>query len=255
MIELSKYYKPLYKPGDRKIWTFGDVEFPMRWIPPGSFLMGNNERSYSSDLSEHEVTITKGFWIGETLVTEKQYALFTQQIVSILKLDLPKNHVDFLEAISFTKYLCGLEKMPSCSSFDVEEIYDNQVWRLPTEAEWEYACKTEKKTLDHKELKKIAWYENNSNYKLHPVGLKKANAWGLCDMLGNLWEWTMDNYHVNKSLENQFNPLIIKVDETTRVLKGGGYYSHAPSLYAANRASRKQNDGHQQVGFRLVRAK
>lgn len=114
-------------------------------------------------------------------------------------------------------------------------------YRLPSEAEWEYACKAGTQQSRYGELDQIAWYKDNSGGTTQPVGLQAPNAWGLCDMLGNVWEWCADMYDE-------------QVYGSYRILRGGGWWDEARSCLATNRrrshpTALKIDD----LGFRIAR--
>jgi formylglycine-generating enzyme required for sulfatase activity len=120
-------------------------------------------------------------------------------------LDAPVERVSWYDAAAFANKLSALEGLSACfvrSGEQMEGVGNKgsdyvgcKGWRLPTEAEWEYACRAGTMTSRYWELDKIAWYDENSNrYTTHLVGQKQANAWGLHDTLGNVWEWCYDWY-------------------------------------------------------------
>ena len=158
--------------------------------------------------------------------------------------NLPVETVSWKDAVVFCNALSKKEGLESCYSFADEEItFDTTAngYRLPTEAEWEYACKAGTTGIRYGELDAIAWYKDNSGKTTHPVGTKEPNAWGLYDMLGNVWEWCSDIY-----------------DETVygsyRILRGGGWYDEERGCLATNRrrshpVSFKIDD----LGFRIAR--
>jgi formylglycine-generating enzyme required for sulfatase activity len=147
------------------------------WIPPGTFRMGCSpvdSECYDDEKPAHQVTITKGFWLGQTEVTQEAY----QRVMGANPSNLqgpkrPVETVNWNEAEAF----CRAAGM-----------------RLPTEAEWEYAARAGSTGSRYGDLDHVAWYSGNSGSQTHDVGQKQPNAWGLCDMLGNVWEWTADRY-------------------------------------------------------------
>ena len=146
------------------------------FIPPGTFLMGcskDDSECEPNEKSTRSVTITKGFWIGQTPVTQSAFMKVIRTNPSKFKGDdkLPVERVDWTSA---DKY---------CQQVDM---------RLPTEAEWEYAARGGKPGARYGELDAIAWYSKNAMGKTHDVGQKQPNAYGLYDMIGNVWQWTGD---------------------------------------------------------------
>ena len=150
------------------------------YIPAGKFRMGCSEgddECYGDEKPAREVTITSGFWLGETAVTVEAYRRFARATGKHASPDR------------------GNAKMPAHVTWDEAKQYCEWTGgRLPTEAEWEYAARGETSGARYGELDEIAWYQGNSANAAHEVGLKAPNVYGLYDMLGNVWEWTADWY-------------------------------------------------------------
>ena len=162
--------------GERKTIVLpGGVKMEMAWCPAGRFAMGSNDRG-SDERPVHEVTLTKGFWMAKTEVTQAQWK-------SVMG-NNPSNHEG--------------DNLPvECVSwFDCQEFCEKTGLSLPTEAEWEYACREGAGiTTDYAgTLDDMGWYDRNSGGETHPVGQKRPNYWGLHDMHGNVWEWCADWY-------------------------------------------------------------
>ena len=147
------------------------------WIPPGTFQMGcspGDSECGNSEKPSHLVTITEGFWIGQTPVTQAAYKKVVGSNPSDFQGDqLPVEAVTWNDAKTY------------CERIDM---------RLPTEAEWEYAARGGDASARYGPLDSIAWYGANSENTTHQVARKQANGYGLFDMLGNVWEWVADWY-------------------------------------------------------------
>ncbi len=187
------------------------------------------------------------FLLAKYPLTQDLYFAITAASPSFFKGDKkPVETVSWKEAVSFCNLLSGKAGLPPCYdlSRNGEEIkFDSASdgYRLPSEAEWEYACKAGTKESRYGEIDKIAWYKGNSAGMTHNVGMKEPNAWGLYDMLGNVWEWCTDIYDE-------------QVYGSYRIFRGGGWFDEARSCLATNRrrshpASFKIDD----LGFRIAR--
>ena len=168
-------------------------------IPKGTFMMGSPESDVNRQKNEtqHEVTISKGYYLGVCEVTQAQYekvigknpSSFPVAKVGNENADLPVENVSWDDAVEFCKKLSDLP----------EEKKAGRVYRLPTEAQWEYGCRAGSKTayaFDDEEglLPEYGWFKRNSSDRTHTVGLLEPNAWGLYDMHGNVWEFCSDRY-------------------------------------------------------------
>ena len=162
----------------------GGAEMRLRWCRAGVFMMGSEtvEDGRCNDENLHRVTLTHGFWIGETAVTQAAWRSVMGDNPSEFKGDnLPVDSVSWRDCMKF------IEK--------VNEKLDCKA-RLPTESEWEYACRagTLSPFAGTGKVEEMAWCDNEGGCETHPVGCKKPNAWGLYDMHGNIWEWCSDRY-------------------------------------------------------------
>jgi formylglycine-generating enzyme required for sulfatase activity len=194
---------PPTQPG--REWT-NSIGLKLVRIEAGEFLMGSpdSDSSVPSDEKpQHRVRITKPFYLGIHEVTQDQYRAVMGDNPSWFKRsdDLPVESVAWLDAILFCNKLSEREKRTPLYRIDGTEVIlvGGSGYRLPTEAEWEYACRAKSTTLypfgdEAGKLGEHAWYSDNSKSKTHPVGQKLPNAWGLYDMLGNVWEWCADRY-------------------------------------------------------------
>ena len=157
----------------------------------------------------------------------------------------PVNNVSWLDAVSFCKALTIL-------SMTQGGLPENYEFRLPTEVEWEYSCRagslTEYYFGDHAhELQEHGWFRGNSQKRLHPVGLKKSNPWGLYDMYGNVREWVGNSFAntlLNDSEQDEF-----------RISRGGAYMKHAAECQSSSRSTNSLNHRFRNLGFRPVLAR
>ncbi|MFI5460965.1 MAG: SUMF1/EgtB/PvdO family nonheme iron enzyme [Isosphaerales bacterium] len=195
--------RPPTQPG--REWT-NSIGIKLVRIGAGEFLMGSPHSVLSvlsDDKPQHRVRITKPFYLGIHEVTQDQYRAVMGDNPSHFKGsdDLPVESVSWLEAVKFCNKLSEREKRTPFYRIDGTEVtpVGGDGYRLPTEAEWEYACRAKSTTLypfgdDASKLGEHAWSAGNSESKTHPVGQKLPNASGLYDMLGNVWEWCADWY-------------------------------------------------------------
>jgi eukaryotic-like serine/threonine-protein kinase len=241
----------------------GGVGLDLVWVPPGEFLMGSPQSEIGRDGNEgpqHRVTISKGFWMGKYPVTQGQYQGLMGQNPSHRRnagLDAPVEMVSWRGAQVF----CG--KLLSASGLaELISSINNPTWAnlLPTEAEWEYACRAGSKTALYtgreltsaigpcRNLDEIAWYGHNSGSTTKPVGQKQPNGWGLYDMLGNVWEWCADA----KRTDSSSAAISSASTELSCVLRGGSWYTYARSCRAACRSAKSPDYRLNDVGFRVV---
>jgi formylglycine-generating enzyme required for sulfatase activity len=215
--------------------------------PSGSFTMGSPPwgAERSDDEKQHEVTISKPFYLQSTVVTQSQWQEVMGDNPSEFKDcgdDCPVENVSWNDAQGFIKKLNEIEGV------------DN--YRLPTEAEWEYACRAETNTEfsfgdEASELGEYAWYIDNSGDRTHPVGTKKPNAWGLYDMHGNVIEWCQDWYadYPSNSVTDPKGPS----KGEYRVLRGGSWLINARRIRSADRFRNDPNYRYLGIGFRVAR--
>lgn len=211
------------------------------YIPAGSFQMGGTQND--SEKPIHTVTISRGFYIGTTEVTQAQWvAVMWNNPSSFTNCDAcPVENVSWEDVQVFIKKL--------------NDRGDGK-YRLPTEAEWEYAARagsiTEYSSGDGEGvLDRYAWYDANSGSRTHEVATKQPNAWGLFDMHGNVWEWVQDLYGDYPN-GNTSDPSGVS-SGSDRSLRGGSWGVGAGSLRSANRSAYKPAFRDQFLGFRVVR--
>lgn len=229
-------------------------------IPHGTFMMGSprTEKEREDDETKHEVTISRDYFLGVTEVTQGQYEKVVGRNYSYYsnfrrsaKIEIKDTSNHPVEMISWTQaaeFCKRLSDLP-------EEKQEGRVYRLPTEAEWEYACRAGSTNAysfgDSPELiGDYAWYEGNSNDQTHPVGKKKPNAFGLYDMHGNVWEWCNDRYkeYPRVSVTNPVGPTKGKF----RVFRGGSWVDGIAGCRSASRLEKSFVIGFSTGGFRVA---
>lgn len=186
------------------------------------------------------------FYLSKFLVTQELYSFISGQNPSLFKSpDNPVEMVSWLESVKFCNQLSALAGFREyyIVNENGEVVINNTAdgYRLPTDAEWEYACKGNTGKPRYGEIDEIAWYESNSNGTTHKVGLKAPNEWGLYDMLGNVWEWCEDLYDV-------------EVYGSYRVFRGGGWSDQERGILATNRRRSHPTYKIEDLGFRIARS-
>lgn len=217
-------------------------------IPAGSFLMGgnvNHEKPDGDELPQHRVTISKPFYMGKYEVTQEQWtAIMGNNPSEAISPTQPVEQVSWDEVQEFIEQLNARE--------------GGKKYRLPTEAEWEYAARAGSTTKyffgnDETQLGQYAWYARNSAEKVHPVGLLKPNPWGLYDIYGNVWEWVQDWYDENYYARSPDTDPQGPSTGIGRVIRGGSAGFDARICRSANRGRDAPNNGFIDLGFRLIR--
>ncbi|MBL8811631.1 MAG: formylglycine-generating enzyme family protein [Planctomycetaceae bacterium] len=225
-------------------FVIGDVRQRMRWIPPGEFLMGSpaSEAGQNMDeLPQQPVTISRGFWLFDTPCTQELWEAVMGQNPSRFKgVRRPVENVSWDDCQKFHERLCQC-----CPGLSL---------RLPTEAEWEYACRAGTKSATYADdgvLENIAWYGGNSGGQSHDVGQLRPNRFGLFDMLGNVWEWCRDYSGRRYTPELIADPQHKRsVSSTDRVVRGGSWGSSARGVRAAYRYGDRPGNRVNDLGFR-----
>jgi len=225
-------------------------------IPKGTFQMGSpiEEEGRGIDEEQHQVTISKDYYLGVTEVTQGQYekvmgtnpSHFQTRVIRKSDSSMyPVESVSWDDAVEFCKRLSDLP----------EETKAGRVYRLPTEAEREYACRAGSKTAysfgaSAKSLGNYAWFGENSNFQTHPVSEKKPNAWGLYDMHGNVWEWCSDWYgdYPKGAANDPTGPR----EASIRVRRGGSWDFEAAHCRSALRDWYDPSYRRSDLGFRLA---
>jgi formylglycine-generating enzyme required for sulfatase activity len=231
-------------------------------IPAGTFRMGSHlspeelkhrygveDKFYKSEHPQHKVTISEPFYLQATAVTQGQW----EKVLGFNPSHFDKCGDDCpVEKVSWEDVQIFIEEL--------NEIEGTEKYRLPTEAEWEYACRGVKIPMDFffgddaDKLGEYVWYRNNSEEQTHPVGKKKPNRWDLYDMHGNVWEWVEDDWHdTYGGAPSDGSAWIDESRGAARVVRGGGWDGSAlrcRSAYRGNAPDVRGND----LGFRLARS-
>lgn len=200
------------------------------------------------DRTKEEWTVNiETFFLSKFPVTQDLFFRVTNENPSTFKGErLPVETVSFKDSVNFCNKLSAQIGLTPCYQIQNEEIifdFSSNGFRLPTEAEWEYACKAGKSEIRYGELDLIAWYKNNSEDKTHNVGQKQPNIWGLYDMLGNVWEWCTDLYDT-------------ELYGSYRIFRGGGFCDEGRSVMATTRRrSHPLKFKIEDLGFRIARNK
>ena len=240
-------------------------------IPPGSFMMGSppNESGRFDDEIQHMVTLTQGLYISSTEVTEEWWDDVMGSGSSTSQ--LPQNYVTWDMAVEFCNELSLREGLTPAYSFNGSTYYvtwnrEANGYRIPTEAEWEYACRSGSQTaffngpITYVEcepvdpnLDQVGWYCGNSSHVRHAVGQKQANAWGLHDMHGSLFEQVWDTYIYDYENLPEVDPTYYEGPGSRRVVRGGFGSSYARRTRSACRVDFEPAGPHYADGFRPVR--
>jgi formylglycine-generating enzyme required for sulfatase activity len=238
----------------------GGVKMELVWVPTGSFQMGSTRSEQDWAVSQgakrelvepegpvHTVELD-GFWMGKTEVTQEQYEAVMGKNPSNFKGGKnPVEEVSWNDAADFCRKLT--DKVGRASS-------PAKSFRLPTEAEWEYACRAGSTTRfcfgdSDNGLDEYAWYDGNSGKTTHPVGEKKANEWGLYDMHGNVYEWCGDWCADKYSAGSAKNPTGLS-SGSFREFRGGCWGNPARYCRSAFRSGFVPGGAHYILGFRAV---
>ncbi|MCL2155821.1 MAG: formylglycine-generating enzyme family protein [Leptospirales bacterium] len=260
-----------------------DLNIEMVHINNGTFTMGSSDAlDYKAD-PPHQVTLTKGFYMSKYLVTQEQYLAVMGNNPSHFhggagrepaagenQNRRPVENVSWYDAVEFCNKLSAEEGLESVytitgripdtgypiTSAAVTADRTKNGYRLPTEAEWEYACRAGTTTayntgdtIDDD----TGWYSGNSGNKTHEVGKKPDNAWGLYDMHGNVWEWCWDWYRDYDKPPAALTDPVGASSGSNRVDRGGCWYSRADYFRSAVRGGNRPSNQLGDLGFRLVR--
>jgi formylglycine-generating enzyme required for sulfatase activity len=236
------------EPADLEVTLPDGRPMGLQWIGPGTFTMGQASAGITP---QHLVTLTHGFYMGQFEVTQAQWQAvmgttpWVDQSYAVSDPNAPATHVIWEDATAFVHQL--------------NVAAGDSLYRLPTEAEWEYACRAGSSALwtfgdDQNQLAPYAWYgmydSYSAAYHVQPVGTRRPNAWGLYDMHGNAAEWVYDRFGAYQSGQ-EFDPVGPAGGYQGRVVRGGRFDDYASSTYSASRSSSYYSS--YDIGFRVVR--
>ncbi|MCG8422965.1 MAG: SUMF1/EgtB/PvdO family nonheme iron enzyme [Proteobacteria bacterium] len=274
--------------GERQVED--SVGMALLWLPGGRFTMGSldeDEMAYKNEKPAREVEVS-GLWMAETAVTNGQYEHYVRATGKEPALwsdkryngaEQPAVGVSWYDAVSFCNFLSERAGLEPCYAIEGENVQwkaGTTGYRLPTEAEWEYACRAGTPTRwsfgnDESQLGEYGWYDKNSDDELQPVGRKRPNPWGLYDMHGNVFEWCWDWYGpypqsparsemqdpvgtAKSAMVDVYDPQRGEVVKgMVRLLRGGSFGYWARYLRSAYRNWIRPEDGGWNIGFRCVR--
>lgn len=241
--------------------TLAETNTKIVQLPGGRFMMGNKDEV---DAAPHEIVVSS-FYMDKHLVTQEQYQKVMGSNPSRWKGDKnPVEQVRWSDAVKFCNKRSELEGLQPCYDLKTWKCdFDANGYRLPTEAEWEYACRAGSTTAyffgdTPAKLGDYGWYDRNSGGHPRPVGQKQPNPWGIYDICGNVWEWCNDFYKVDYYQEAPRQDPRGPEEGETKVVRGGAWRFSAESCRSGYRYN--ENPGYADVcfgydiyGFRCVR--
>lgn len=234
----------------------------MLHLPPGDFRMGSKDFGHAKPV--RIVHIVRGFALSETEVTQTQYRAVMGNNPSRFQerpdsAQHPVERVSWFDAVQYCNRLSELERLKPCYTIQGEQVEWTDAacpgYRLPTEAEWEYAARADQtfQYAGSDELDRVAWHEGNASNTTHPVAQKAPNAWFLYDLSGNVWEWVWDRYSDSYQGAETQDPRGTGTG-VNRVQRGGSFIDEAVFARVAYRARLGPTDRVSNVGFRLARS-
>jgi formylglycine-generating enzyme required for sulfatase activity len=254
-------------------------QIKLKLIPAGTFMMGSPDDEKDAEHDEkprHPVRISRAFYLGVYEVTQRQYEAVMGNNPSFFSSNgpgkdkiagqstdrHPVEYVSWLDAVAFCNKLSEMEGLKPFYAIDDETVrvidWSGPGYRLPTEAEWEYACRAKTTTRycsgdDAASLGEFAWHVGNSESKTHPVGEKRPNGFGPFDMHGNVWEWCWDGYDARYYTQSPEDDPRGPDEASSRVFRGGGWNFSPRNARSAYRNGGTPDDRHFNLGFRLAR--
>jgi len=226
-----------------KNYRVAPLALDLIWIAPGTFQMGSTDGN-DDERPVTRVTLSRGFWLGKTEVTQAQWQEVMGNNPSTFQgATRPVEHVSWDEAMQFCERLSERERAAG-------RLPEGYGYTLPTEAQWEYACRAGTTGRYAGDLDAMGWYSANSGSQTQPVARKQANAWGLHDMHGNVWEWCLDR-HGNYPGGSVTDPSGAS-SGSGRVFRGGCFFDSAVLCRSAGRLWNVPGGRFRFLGFRLA---
>jgi formylglycine-generating enzyme required for sulfatase activity len=225
------------------------LNLELLWVDAGSFLMGSPADELDRNKAEGpqvRVTLTRGFWLGKTEVTQGQYEAVTGVNPSTFTAagkNAPVERVSWVDAMAFCRKLNERERAAG-------RLPQGYAFTLPTEAQWEYACRAGTTGAYPDDPDAAAWHAGNSEERTHPVAMKRPNAWGFCDMPGNVLEWCLDWYgpYSREPVNDPTGP----ERGYYRIARGGSWRVAASVGRSAARAGGSEGRLDYTIGFRVA---
>lgn len=286
--KLEALKKDVYSgPSADGMWVMPELEIAFVPVKPGILTGQAGTDNSNNPQIRYRAKITKPFWIAKHEVSIQQFTKYMKSVPvndrnarhlleKGLNMDsedcpineeynmkpgsgpawgdpsMPMTSVTWQGAMAFCKWLTAAERA-------AKRLPEGYVYRLPTEAEWEYCCRAGANDgryyygNDMAALGDYGWFSENSGNMLHPAGKKKPNAWGIHDMAGNSWEWCYDWYDENFLSFDSENPIGPKNStDSTKVVRGGGFTSNAEDMFCSARYNFDYKSGKKSIGFRVV---
>jgi formylglycine-generating enzyme required for sulfatase activity len=244
-MEVSPAFEKLRGAGEGSVLKVPDLNIEMVYLRPGTFAMGSPD-SESKERPVTRVTLTKGYGLGKTAVTQGQWeALMGNNPARFNGEDHPVEMVSWNDAMEFCTKLTERERQAG-------RVPDGYEYTLPTEAQWEYACRAGTTGDYAGNLDSMAWYSRNSGKTTHRVGQRQPNAWGLHEMHGNVWEWCRDWFgsYAGFDVTDPVGPSW----GSTRVYRGACWVNDPGDCRSAHRDSLDPGTTSYRLGFRVALA-
>ena len=246
---------PPVRPIPGKIWVIPDIAMKCVYVEAGTFQMGSADSGPNDEKPVHKVNVSSGFWMGACEVTQAQWRALMKTDPSKYEGDeLPVEMVSWHDVVEFCQKLTDRERKAG-------RLPEGHVYRLPTEAEWEYAARGGTHSRGFKysgsdDPNEVAWHWPGSFDETHDVGTKRPNELGLYDMAGNVWEWCLDWYAPDYySRSPKTDPVNRDYGEKKyRISRGGSWGLYPTHCRTANRGGGTPTGRFYSYGFRVVLA-